>query len=136
MRVALALLLLPLLAPAAAAQRQVYTYPRHAEATDVPASARYQLIQSPTVASGMFRLDRFSGQTSTLTVPGDSTLAWQDIPRRPHPAGDPAPANTVNYQVFISGFGLRYTFLMNVHSGAVWQLSEAGPGRWAWTPVP
>ena len=53
MRVALALLLLPLLAPAAAAQRQVYTYPRHAEATDVPASARYQLIQSPTVASGM-----------------------------------------------------------------------------------
>ena len=30
----------------------------------------------------------------------------------------------VNFQLFMSGLGIRYTFLLHIHSGRTWQLTE------------
>lgn len=30
----------------------------------------------------------------------------------------------VNFQIFMSGLGIRYTFLLHIHSGRTWQLTE------------
>lgn len=32
--------------------------------------------------------------------------------------------NKVNFQLFMSGLGIRYTFLLHVHSGRTWQLKR------------
>ncbi len=37
---------------------------------------------------------------------------------------DEATTDKVNYQLFISGLGARYTFLLHVNSGKTWQLTE------------
>ena len=33
-------------------------------------------------------------------------------------------ADKVNFQLFLSGLGIRYTFLLHIHSGRTWQLAE------------
>lgn len=107
---------------------------RNHQRTAGPAEARFELMQSEFGARFTIRVDRFAGQTSQLVIQEDSTLTWQDMPRLPHPLPDNQVAGRANYQVFSSGSGVRYTFIINVNTGATWQLSEDPLAGTFWAP--
>jgi len=43
--------------------------------------------------------------------------------------------NKVNYQFFTSGIGIRFTFLVNINSGATWQLVINKNKDYLWEPI-
>lgn len=108
--------------------------------TRVPDDSRYELIQSQVAAKITLRLDKFTGEvfqlaeSLDLTESGYPSLVWQRMKRDPHPDDTPVP-DRVNYQIFTSGLGVRFTFLINVNSGAVWQLVEDRERVLSWQPV-
>jgi len=126
------LALLAVLWPAQSfAQREAVQH----EQSAVPLESRYQMVQSTLTARSTFRVDKVLGRVDQIVMRADSTLAWQPIPRRQHPDGDPQVAGRVNYQIFLSGLAVRHTFLMNVNNGATWQLVVGGDGALAWDPI-
>jgi hypothetical protein len=48
----------------------------------VPDRARFEILESPLLATLTFRLDRFTGDTWQLVSTKDSTYAWQPVPQR------------------------------------------------------
>jgi hypothetical protein len=105
------------------------------EETTPPVEARYEIIQSSFIAKMTLRLDRFNGVVDQLVSRVDSTIGWQTIPRRPHPYQDTRILGRANYQIFTSGIAARYTFLINVTTGATWELVEDPDSGWFWTPI-
>lgn len=101
----------------------------------VPATARFEVIQSQIFARSTYRLDKYTGQAWEATMRSDSTLAWQAITMEAHPAGDPRREGEVNYQLFLSGIANRFTFLLNVNNGATWQLIQTREQTLAWDPI-
>ena len=82
---------------------------------------RYEVVQSPLAARSTFLLDKFTGQVHQWVSLGEEEgSAWQPLPPlRDDSRREPGEGN---YQLFFSGLAARFTFLTNVHSGAVWQL--------------
>ena len=121
------------LAPAAAgAQRpEVVEHQRSA----APADARFEVVQSALAARSTYRIDKHLGTVSQLVMAEDSTLSWEEIPRAAHPAGDPRVPGRVNYQLFVSGLANRFTFLVNVNTGATWRLVLNRRGILVWQPL-
>jgi hypothetical protein len=106
------------------------------QATTPPIEARFEILQSSIVAKMTLRLDRYTGQVDQLVVQPDSSVAWQQVPRKTHPRDqDTRVAGRANYQVFTSGIAARYTFLINTTTGATWELVEDPASGWFWTPV-
>ena len=105
------------------------------QSTTPPADARYEIVQSALTAKVTLRLDRFTGETDQLTIRLDSTLTWEKFPRSNGGLPDTKISGRANYQVFTSGLGVRITFLMNVNTGASWQLREHPEGRLFWNPL-
>ena len=103
--------------------RSQTTLPQH-QSSLLPAEARYEIIQSTLAVKFTLRVDRFTGTTAQLVLASDSSLTWQDIARIDHFVPDTRVPARVNYQVFTSGLGLRFTFLLNVNTGATWQITE------------
>jgi len=123
--------MLALAATSASAQLETKTSQR----TQPPPEARYEILQSDFGARFTFRIDRFTGETSQLVLQDDSTLTWQAIQKLPHPLTDTTIPGRANYQAFTSGIGPRYTFLINVNTGATWQLSEDPNQGIFWLPL-
>lgn len=121
-------------ASAASPVRAQGTFARH-ERSAAPAEARYEVVQSALVARSTYRVDKALGQVDQLVMREDSTLRWQPIPRRSHPAGDPRVAARPNYQLFMSGIANRHTFLINTNNGATWQLVLTKEETLAWDPL-
>ncbi len=90
--------------------------------SSVPNTSRFEIIQSELAAKITLKIDKYTGQVFQL-VTGSKGLSWQLIQAEKHPR-DKATPNKVNYQVFTSGLAVRMTYLINVNSGASWQLSE------------
>ena len=128
-RVVIAMLVLA--ATSASAQLETKTSQR----TQPPPDARYEILQSDFVNVFTFRIDRFTGETAQLVLQDDSTLTWQAIQKLPHPLTDTTIPGRANYQVFTSGIARRYTFLINVNTGATWQLSEDPNQGIFWLPL-
>jgi hypothetical protein len=105
------------------------------QATAPPAEARFEIIQSSFVAKLTLRLDRFTGAVDQLMTRPDSTIGWEPIVRRSHRDPDTQVAGRANYQIFTSGLAIRYTFLINVTSGATWELVEDRTSGWFWIPI-
>ena len=103
--------------------------------TTPPDEARYEILLSELAARYTFRLDRFTGETSQLVLQADSTLAWQSIRKDPHVLADTRASARPNYQMFSSGLAARYTFLINVNSGATWQLQQNANDELFWAPL-
>jgi hypothetical protein len=103
--------------------------------TAPPQEARYEIIQSSFIAKMTLRLDRYNGGVDQLVSRVDSTIGWQQIPRRTHPYLDTRIVGRPNYQIFTSGIAARYTFLINVTTGATWELVEDPGSGWFWTPI-
>lgn len=100
---------------------QVQTY--NSKSTSFPNDSRYELIQSELAAKLTFKVDKYSGDVYQLVLASDQSLTWQLIIREKS-RNDKQNANRVNYQLFTSGLAVKYTFLLNLNSGATWQLSE------------
>lgn len=91
------------------------------QSTDVPVTARFQIVQSPITARDTFRVDRFTGRVWQQRVDREKSTVWHRIDPPPDTPDSP---NQVNYQVFMSGITVRDTFLMNIHTGACWILTK------------
>jgi len=103
------------------------------ERSSVPPSARYELIQSTLAAKLTLRVDKFTGRVDQIVESIEGGKTWQAIPKRTH-ANDETKTNEVNYQVFTSAMSVKFTFLINVHTGATWQLVESEDGL-VWDPI-
>jgi hypothetical protein len=108
--------------------------PQH-ERTAPIVDARFELVQSSVAARLTLRFDRISGIASQLMIRPDSSFAWQPIFRLPHVEPDTRVSGRPNYQLFTSGLGMTYTFMLNVHTGATWQLKEDPARGWFWDAI-
>ena len=90
--------------------------------SSAPNTSRFEIIQSELAAKITLKIDKYTGKVFQL-VTGSRGLSWQLITAEKHP-NDKATVNKVNYQVFTSGLAVRMTYLINVNTGASWQISE------------
>ena len=71
-----------------------------------------------------------------LLVEGTYGLLWELMIVQEHFSKNTTINEKVNYQIFTSGLGPRYTFLINVNTGATWQLAEDSESDILfWTPL-
>jgi hypothetical protein len=94
----------------------------HHQFSSAPEISRFQIIQSEMGVRYTFNIDKYSGNVFQL-VKSKSGLTWQIIEAEIQDYDEKKP-NQVNYQIFTSGSGVRYTFLINVNTGITWQLTE------------
>lgn len=83
-------------------------------------NSRFEIVQSDIGVKFTFKIDKYSGNVYLL-VQGVKNLTWQlmDVEKQDN---DVKKENQVNYQIFTSGLGVKYTFLMNVNTGITWQI--------------
>lgn len=109
---------------------------RDHEATLLPTDARYAFVQSHIAVSGTYKLDRYTGDVYQLIEKSDGNLAWDKLFRLAHPDDKGQKEGVANYQLFLSGIQMRLTFLMNVRSGAMWEiLEDPKTNQVYWSPI-
>jgi len=102
--------------------------------SSAPESSRFQVVQSDHGARFTFNIDKYTGSVFLL-VKGESGLTWQLIDSEKQPHDETIP-NQVNYQLFTSALGIRYTFLINVNTGITWELVEDKKANvYWWSPL-
>lgn len=116
-RYSFALLLLSLFALPVVAQEA-----NAPQRTAAPAESRFEIVQSELTVKFTVRLDKYTGQTWQIRSMATGELIWQQMTREDSPGDTVTIPGKVNYQVFASGLTLQDTFLLNVHTGATWQL--------------
>lgn len=121
-RVVIAIMLLHLLAMNLSARNWSEESHNHQTST-IPSTSRYEIVQSELGARVTLKVDKYLGQTYLLVEDSNERLRWQLIEAEKQP-NDTYTLGKVNYQVFTSGLGMRFTFLLNVNSGITWQLTE------------
>jgi len=94
----------------------------HSQFSSSPETSRFQIVQSEMGARYTFNIDKYTGSVFLL-VKSKSGLTWQIIESEDQDYDKKIP-DQVNYQLFTSGLGVRYTFLINVNTGITWQLTE------------
>lgn len=130
--VVLVLAAIVLIAPQLAAAQEAK--PGH-QKTSAPADVRFEFLQSEVAAKITLRLDKYSGTVSQMIQSKDGDrYFWQELPRRAHSL-DRRVDGRVNYQLFTSGLAARFTYLMNVNTGATWQLIETQERDLVWAPI-
>ena len=88
--------------------------------TTPPPNARFEIVQSPSGARWTFRLDRFSGRVSQYVSTADDYVTWEDMEVIGRPAIQTAAKP--RFQIFTSGLGARFTFLLDTETGNTWQV--------------
>jgi hypothetical protein len=131
--ISLTLSVLALFSLPAIAQENTHIYTN--QKTDIPEDARYEFVQSTLAAKATLKFDRFTGNTYQIVMRADSSLTWQRIDLSPHSGDVGQNKGKVNYQLFLSGLAMRFTFLMNIRSGAVWQLVTTSTDDLIWEPI-
>jgi hypothetical protein len=109
--------------------------PEPHDRTSSVADGRFEIVQSTIAARLTLRVDRYAGVTYQMMQLPDSMVVWQPMIRLPHREPDVRVASRANYQVFTSGHGLTFTFLINANTGATWQLKEDPKQGWYWDPI-
>jgi len=103
--------------------------------SDYPSDSRFITIQLPLIAKATFLFDRFEGVSYQLVSMEEGGLAWQPVLKLPNILDTNQSIGKVNYMCFFSGLASRFTFLVNLRSGATWQLCEDEKVRLFWNPV-
>ena len=99
-------------------------------ATQTPADARFELVQSALTARLTLLVDRYSGIAFQLVKSRSDELLWQEIPRADTvKLSDEAH---VNFQVFTSGLTVGDTFLLNNRTGEIWKLVKNKQNDLVW----
>ncbi len=114
---ALALLMVSLFALPIVAQES-----NSPQRTAAPAEARFEVVQSELSANFTVRLDKYTGQTWQLRAMATGEVIWQQAIREDNPDDTLTVPSKVNYQIFASALTFKDTFLINIHTGATWQL--------------
>lgn len=94
----------------------------HHQSSTISDNSRFEIVQSEVGARYTFNIDKFTGSVFLL-VEGTDGITWQLIETEIQ-AYNEKKENQINYQLFTSGIGVRYTFLLNVNTGINWQLAE------------
>lgn len=94
--------------------------------SSVPDTSRFEIVQSQQGARYTFRIDKYMGIVSQLVEGENQELTWQTIGTDSKLTLDDylATGTRVNFQLFISGLGIRYVFLIHIHTGTTWQLAQ------------
>lgn len=108
--------------------------PNH-QKTSAPPEARFEFLQSPLAARGTYKLDKYTGAVYQIVQTKDGHTVWREMLKLSHPL-DKRNEGRVNYQLFTSGLAMKFTFLMNVNTGATWQLVETPQKDLVWSPIP
>ena len=82
---------------------------------------RWEFFMSDIAVSMTFIIDKFTGDILQLVERKDKTMTWEYI-QKEKSTKDIQKQDVINYQLFSSGLGIRYTFLLNTNSGLTWQL--------------
>jgi len=89
--------------------------------TTIASTARYEIVQSTLAARWMFRLDRQTGSVYQIVKTKSDDIAWERMDVLQLPS---AATSGIHYQLFLSGFAAKFTFLMNTDTGKTWQLQQ------------
>ena len=102
----------------------------------VPSDSRYEIVQSELGARYTFKIDKYTGYVKQLVKSDDDSVTWQSIILIDSSKTEDQQNNKVNYQIFTSGLGARFTFLINIKTGDTWQLTEVDDmGYLYWSPI-
>ncbi|HEX8922813.1 MAG TPA: hypothetical protein VF766_15160 [Pyrinomonadaceae bacterium] len=110
--------------------------------TIAPADSRFEIIQTTSFIKATLKLDKYTGtvyelvRNKDLVRAKDEEFAWSVTKRLQHPLDKIDSNSIVNYQIITSAVGIRYTFLINIHTGATWKLA-ADPDKEQsyWYPI-
>jgi hypothetical protein len=87
-------------------------------------SPRYQIVQSSLAARGTYKLDTYEGKVYQLVLDGSNNETWQLLKRIGNNSNDNQINGQQNYQIFLSTLAMKFTYLINVNTGATWQLVQ------------
>lgn len=87
-------------------------------------SGRFEIVQSTLANRFLFKIDKFTGKTFQIVESRDSAIVWENVVIKKHFLSDIRNEGKPNYQIFLSGFMVKLTLLMNINTGATWQLTQ------------
>lgn len=88
-------------------------------------AGRWEIIMSDRTVKLLFKIDKFTGQVfydKNIKFTDGGTI-WLEA-FRDESAFDIRKDNTINYQLYIGGLAARHVYLLNIHTGVLWQLVE------------
>lgn len=109
-------------------------YPGTVSST-IPQSSRYEIIQSNLIARFTFKIDKYSGNVYQLVSDTADVQSWSKMKRIKHVSDVIVNKSKVNYQLFTSGITVRFTYLVNIDTGASWLLVKDDEDNNLWEPI-
>jgi hypothetical protein len=106
----------------------------HNVSTTIPENTRFEIVQSNLAARLTFKVDKYSGDVYQLASTTNDGQSWSKMKRLDHVSDNITDRNKVNYQLVTSGIALKFTYLMNVDTGATWELTTDKSGNYLWDP--
>lgn len=85
---------------------------------------RYKIVQSTIAARATYKVDTYEGKVYQLVVDKNDDVTWLLLKRIGNSDNDFQVGQSRNYEIFLSTLGLRFTYLINIYTGATWQLVE------------
>lgn len=85
---------------------------------------RFEILQSHISAYVTLKFDTYTGDCWILTSAKSGGNYWDVIEREDSVLDVNKNKNKRNYKIFLSGLAVRYTYMINVNTGTVWQLCE------------
>jgi len=83
---------------------------------------RYQIVQSTIAARGTYKVDTYEGKVYQLVVDRNNNETWELLRRIGNYNDDYKVNGQRNYEIFLSTIAMRFTYLININTGATWQL--------------
>jgi len=87
-------------------------------------SPRYQIVQSSIAARGTYKVDTYEGDVYQLVVDKNNNETWQFLRQLGNSNNNNIVKGQRNYELFLSSIAMRFTYLINLNSGATWQLVQ------------
>ena len=87
-------------------------------------SPRYQIVQSSIAARGTYKVDTYEGNVYQLVVDKNNNETWELLRRIGNGTNDNQVNGQRNYEIFLSTLAMRFTYLINLNTGATWQLVQ------------
>lgn len=105
------------------------------ERTDI-SDARFEIIQSPVARKFTVKIDKQTGETWQMVVDSNNKLCWEKLYKGAALELDTKNEGKNNYIIFMGGFATKDMFLMNVNTGACWQLvNDTSDNSNLWSPM-
>ena len=95
---------------------------------------RWEFFMSEIAVRVSLKIDKFTGEVFQLVQRANGTLTWEVIAKENN-SKDIKKQDSINYQLFSSGLGIRHTYLLNTNTGLTWQLVESKKGDWCFEAI-